>query len=74
LAVFPEIVSALDSLDDHLAYRTYLVGHDVTAADWAVWGALKGALALTDHSILYNEPNLTFLSDRQPQSPWTAQK
>ncbi|KAJ2932898.1 hypothetical protein H1R20_g4184, partial [Candolleomyces eurysporus] len=44
LAAFPEIVSALDSLDDHLAYRTYLVGHDVTAADWAVYGALKGNL------------------------------
>lgn len=41
-------MSALDSLDDHLAYRTYLVGHDITAADWAVWGALKG-LARSNH-------------------------
>ncbi|KAI0063442.1 glutamate-tRNA ligase [Artomyces pyxidatus] len=40
--VIPEIVSALDSLDDYLAYRTYLVGHDITAADWIVWGSLKG--------------------------------
>ena len=42
---FPEITAALDSLDDHLAYRTFLVGHEVTAADLIVWGALKGALA-----------------------------
>ncbi|EAU88705.1 glutamate-tRNA ligase [Coprinopsis cinerea okayama7 len=42
LAAFPEIVAALDSLDDYLAYRTYLVGHEPSAADWAVWGALKG--------------------------------
>ncbi|KAF5315925.1 hypothetical protein D9611_004790 [Ephemerocybe angulata] len=46
LAAFPEIVAALDSLDDHLAYRTYLVGHDITAADWAVWGALKGNIKI----------------------------
>jgi len=44
LAVFPEIVAALDSLDDHLAYRTYLVGNEPSPADWAVWGALKGNL------------------------------
>lgn len=39
-------MSALNSLDDYLAYRTYLVGHDITAADWVVWGALKGAYLL----------------------------
>ncbi|OBZ65709.1 putative glutamate--tRNA ligase, cytoplasmic [Grifola frondosa] len=42
LTAFNEIVAALDSLDDHLAYRTFLVGHDITAADWIVWGVLKG--------------------------------
>lgn len=42
VTAFPEITAALDSLDDHLAYRTFLVGHDMTAADWIVWGALKG--------------------------------
>jgi glutamyl-tRNA synthetase len=26
-----------------LAYRTFLIGHDCTAADWIVWGVLKGA-------------------------------
>jgi glutamyl-tRNA synthetase len=42
LAVFPEIVTALDSVDDHLAFRTFLIGHTVSAADWALWGSLKG--------------------------------
>ncbi|CAA7271612.1 unnamed protein product [Cyclocybe aegerita] len=42
LASFPEIVAALDSLDDHLAFRTFLVGHDVSAVDWMLWGSLKG--------------------------------
>ena len=41
-AAVPELIAALDSLDDHLAFRTYLVGHDITAADLVVWGALKG--------------------------------
>ena len=45
VTAFPEITAALDSLDDHLAFRTFLVGHDLTAADWAVWGALKGPSA-----------------------------
>ena len=42
ITAFAELTAALDSLDDHLAYRTFLVGHDVTAADLMVWGALKG--------------------------------
>ncbi|KAI0256888.1 glutamate-tRNA ligase [Lactifluus subvellereus] len=42
----PEIIASLDSLDNHLAYRTFLVGHDITAADWIVWGVLKGNLRL----------------------------
>ncbi|KAN0140810.1 glutamate-tRNA ligase [Lactarius tabidus] len=42
----PQIIASLDSLDDHLAYRTFLVGHDITAADWIVWGVLKGNLRL----------------------------
>ncbi|KAJ3553354.1 hypothetical protein NM688_g3656 [Phlebia brevispora] len=41
---FNQLTELLDSLDDHLAYRTFLVGHDVTAADIIVWGALKGNL------------------------------
>jgi len=49
LAVFPEIVAALDSLDDHLSFRTFLVGHQVSAADWAVWGSLKGSLKIKSH-------------------------
>ena len=45
VTAFPEITAALDSLDDHLAFRTFLVGHDITAADRIVWGALKGPCA-----------------------------
>ncbi|KAG8868882.1 hypothetical protein FRB97_001820, partial [Tulasnella sp. 331] len=41
VTVYSEVVSALDSLDDHAAYRTFLVGHTITSADFAVWGALK---------------------------------
>ncbi|KAI9458287.1 glutamate-tRNA ligase [Russula earlei] len=40
----PQMISSLDSLDDYLAYRTFLVGHDISAADWIVWGVLKGNL------------------------------
>ncbi|KAH7910640.1 tRNA synthetases class I, catalytic domain-containing protein [Hygrophoropsis aurantiaca] len=43
LTAIPDIVAAFDSLDDHLAYRTFLVGHDITSADWVVWGAIRGA-------------------------------
>ncbi|TFK42481.1 glutamate-tRNA ligase [Crucibulum laeve] len=39
---FPDIVASLDSLDDHLSLRTFLVGHEITGADWIVWGSLKG--------------------------------
>ncbi|KAF9052843.1 glutamate-tRNA ligase [Panaeolus papilionaceus] len=42
LISFPEIVSALNSLDDHLAFRTFLVGHTISAADWTIWGSIKG--------------------------------
>ncbi|KZV67990.1 glutamate-tRNA ligase [Peniophora sp. CONT] len=45
-SVVPEIIASLDSLDDHLAYRTFLIGHDLTAADFLVWGAIKGSLKI----------------------------
>lgn len=48
ITAFPEIVAALDSLDDYLALRTFLVGHSLSGADISVWGTIKGALyALT---------------------------
>lgn len=46
VTAFPEIVSALDSLDDYLSVRTFLIGHSITAADWMVWGTLKGSIKL----------------------------
>jgi len=42
LTAVPDILAALDSLDNHLAYRTFLVGHDITAADFIIWGSIKG--------------------------------
>ncbi|EIM86286.1 glutamyl-tRNA synthetase [Stereum hirsutum FP-91666 SS1] len=43
---FDEVILALDKLDDHCAFRTYLVGHDITASDWMIWGAIKGSIKL----------------------------
>jgi glutamyl-tRNA synthetase len=42
VSAFAEIIAILDSLDDRLAFRTFLVGHEPTTADWIVWGSLKG--------------------------------
>lgn len=39
---FPNLVANLDQLDDHLAFRTFLVGHELSSVDLAVWGACKG--------------------------------
>ncbi|KAG8735795.1 hypothetical protein FRC12_017912, partial [Ceratobasidium sp. 428] len=41
---FTELAPAIDTIDDHLAYRTFIVGHALTAVDWAVWGALKASI------------------------------
>ncbi|KAI0080539.1 glutamate-tRNA ligase [Panus rudis PR-1116 ss-1] len=46
LTAVPDIIAALDSLDDHLAFRTFLVGHDLSAADFALWGAIKGSVKI----------------------------
>jgi len=39
-----ELTTLLNELNDHLAYRTFLVGHSITSADWIVWGSIKGQL------------------------------
>ncbi|KAJ6484996.1 glutamyl-tRNA synthetase [Mycena vitilis] len=36
-----QLVRLLGELDDHLTFRTYLVAHDVSQADYLVWGSLK---------------------------------
>ncbi|KAF5380883.1 hypothetical protein D9615_004122 [Tricholomella constricta] len=46
ITAHPELVAALDSLDDFLAFRTFLVGHTISAADWIVWGSLKGSIKI----------------------------
>jgi hypothetical protein len=43
----PEVVAALEYFDNRLAYRTFLVGHDVGATDFVLWAALK-----SEHQIL----------------------
>ncbi|KAL1673656.1 hypothetical protein EV122DRAFT_282801 [Schizophyllum commune] len=40
------IQQALAALDDHLAYRTYLVGRSISAEDWRLWGLVKANLRL----------------------------
>ncbi|KAL1688249.1 glutamate-tRNA ligase [Schizophyllum commune] len=42
----PAIQTALAALDDHLAYRTYLVGRSISAEDWRLWGLVKANLRL----------------------------
>ncbi|KAF8759155.1 tRNA synthetases class I (E and Q) [Rhizoctonia solani] len=41
---FAELSPIIDTIDDHLAYRTFIIGHALTAADWAVWGALRASI------------------------------
>ncbi|EIN07047.1 glutamate-tRNA ligase [Punctularia strigosozonata HHB-11173 SS5] len=42
----PDILAALNTVDDHLAFRTFLVGHDITAVDWILWGSIKGSVKI----------------------------
>jgi glutamyl-tRNA synthetase len=44
LTAIPDILALLDSLDNHLAYRTFFVGHNITAADFIIWGSIKGGV------------------------------
>lgn len=44
---YSSISRTFDILDNHLGYRTWLDGHDMTTADWILWGALKGTAILT---------------------------
>ena len=41
---FGAVTSALDSLDDRLALRTFLDGHDLSAVDWLVYASIQGSL------------------------------
>ena len=44
---------ALESLNKSLAPVAFLVGHSVTLADFAVWGALKGVKILSCCFLLF---------------------
>ncbi|KAF9527573.1 tRNA synthetases class I, catalytic domain-containing protein [Crepidotus variabilis] len=41
---FQDAIAILNAIDDHLTFRTFLIGHGITATDWIVWGAMKGSL------------------------------
>lgn len=43
LANFQTASAIADSLDQHLALRTFLVSHSVTAADAAIWAAVRAS-------------------------------
>jgi len=61
------VVAGLDSLDDHLAFRTFLVGHNITTADLAVWGAVKGMITSLAGLHFVNCCVSEFASSRDPQ-------
>ncbi|KAJ6502218.1 glutamate-tRNA ligase [Mycena sanguinolenta] len=54
----PQIITHLNTLDDHLAYRTFLVGHEITAADWMLWGMMKGSSRIPGLLKNNNQPHL----------------
>ncbi|KAJ7074159.1 glutamate-tRNA ligase [Mycena amicta] len=58
VAVVPQIIAALDSLDDHFTYRTFLIGHDISSADWMLWGAIKGNSRISGILKNNNHPHL----------------
>ncbi|KAJ7494769.1 glutamyl-tRNA synthetase [Mycena galericulata] len=37
-----QIIRMLGELDHHLAYRTFLVAHEISEADYILWGCMKG--------------------------------
>lgn len=43
LANFQTAAAIADNLDQHLALRTYLVGHAITAADVSIWAAVRAS-------------------------------
>lgn len=45
-APFQQAMQSADDLDQHLALRTYLVGARVSAADAAIWGAIRSSSPL----------------------------
>lgn len=72
------VETALNELDAHLTLRTFLVGYQLTAADVAVWGAIRG------NKIAYNAVkkaslvNFTrwykFIEETYPWVPHTIQQ
>lgn len=46
LAGVEDIVDGLNALDDHLAIRTFFVGHVISHVDWIIWGQIRGVFSL----------------------------
>jgi glutamyl-tRNA synthetase len=59
------VTASLDLLDNHLAYRAFLVGHAISPTDWAVWGILKGESSLPSPVIAQSYTLLPFLGNLQ---------
>lgn len=53
-STFEKTIDVLAYLDAYLAYRTFLVGHDLTAADLMLWGSMKGSWISYGFSISQN--------------------
>lgn len=43
---FANFTRVLDHVDDTLAFRTFLVGHQISIADLSIWGSLKGLYSI----------------------------
>ncbi|CAO1621673.1 unnamed protein product [Parajaminaea phylloscopi] len=43
---FPAALQEANAFDDHLALRTFLIGHSLTAADLASWAGIRGCFPL----------------------------
>lgn len=63
VADFGALNAQADILDQRLTLRSFLVGYHVTAADFAVWGAIKGILtfAMYMFSAHFKTGNIPFL-------------
>ena len=66
----PEVVATLEGFDNRLAYRTFLVGHDVGATDFVLWAALKSERLI----LLAIDLSESDLFPSQPQGDWPFEK
>ncbi|CAK5277313.1 unnamed protein product [Mycena citricolor] len=58
MSAVADLLTALNSIDDHLTYRTFLIGHEITTADWLLWGSIKGSSKISGLLKNSNHPHL----------------